>query len=207
MRCVISIRRLLAVLVEQAQLDALGVLGEEREVRPAAVPGRAERERPPGPDVSTSPDQRSREWRQLDAVRRRRRGWPVRGRARPRFPRMARGAARRRSCRRARTRPRRTRSHRALLVELDRIRVARRQPPARRQQLARTARASAGSRWRVSFERSNVATSCGSGTSLARTRRTRRTRGAGPRASRRRSACRCGRRRTETAPARRTPRP
>ena len=34
-----------SLVVEQAELDALGVLGEEREVRAAAVPGRAERER------------------------------------------------------------------------------------------------------------------------------------------------------------------
>ena len=40
-----------AVLVEQAELDALGVLGEEREVRPFAVPRRSERERPARPDV------------------------------------------------------------------------------------------------------------------------------------------------------------
>ena len=42
--------RLCPVVVEEAQLDSFGVLGEEREVRALAVPGRAERERRPGPD-------------------------------------------------------------------------------------------------------------------------------------------------------------
>src|SRR5262249_5807135 len=42
---------LAVVLVEQAELDALGVLGEEREVRALAVPHRPERERPAGPDL------------------------------------------------------------------------------------------------------------------------------------------------------------
>src|SRR6185503_18096167 len=41
---------LAALVVEEAELDALGVFGEEREVRAAAVPDRAERERPSGPD-------------------------------------------------------------------------------------------------------------------------------------------------------------
>jgi hypothetical protein len=36
--------------VEEGELDALGVLGEEREVRPLAVPRRTERERPSRPD-------------------------------------------------------------------------------------------------------------------------------------------------------------
>src|SRR6185437_13818496 len=40
------------VLVEQAQLDVLGVLGEEREVRALAVPRRAERERRSGPGLA-----------------------------------------------------------------------------------------------------------------------------------------------------------
>ena len=40
------------VLVEQAQLDARGVLGEDREVRAAAVPVRPERERVAGPDLA-----------------------------------------------------------------------------------------------------------------------------------------------------------
>ena len=40
-------------LVEQAELDPLGVLAEEGEVRPVAVPRRAERKRPPGPDGAT----------------------------------------------------------------------------------------------------------------------------------------------------------
>ena len=45
---------LLAVLVvEQAELDARGVLAEEGEVRAAAVPGGAERKRPPGPHGAT----------------------------------------------------------------------------------------------------------------------------------------------------------
>ncbi len=39
-----------SVLVIEAELDALRVLGEEREVRPVAVPVRAERERLPRPD-------------------------------------------------------------------------------------------------------------------------------------------------------------
>ncbi len=42
--------RLRVVAVEQAELDALGVLGEEREVRPVAVPRGAERERLSRPD-------------------------------------------------------------------------------------------------------------------------------------------------------------
>src|SRR6185503_15120187 len=40
---------LVALLVEQAQLDLGGVLGEEREVRPLAVPRGAQRERLSGP--------------------------------------------------------------------------------------------------------------------------------------------------------------
>src|SRR5262249_4423453 len=44
----------LAILrVEQAELDALGVLGEEREVRTRAVPLGAEGERPARPGVQT----------------------------------------------------------------------------------------------------------------------------------------------------------
>jgi hypothetical protein len=46
--------RLVVVGVEQAELDALGVLGEQREVRPLPVPGGAERERLAGPDVHPS---------------------------------------------------------------------------------------------------------------------------------------------------------
>src|SRR5439155_10231023 len=42
---------LVALVVEEAELHALGVLGEEREVRPLAVPQRAERERLAGPDL------------------------------------------------------------------------------------------------------------------------------------------------------------
>ena len=41
---------LVAVLVEEAELDRLGTLREDREVRAVAVPVRAERERPPRPD-------------------------------------------------------------------------------------------------------------------------------------------------------------
>src|SRR6185503_14548491 len=41
---------LAALVVEQAELHALGVLAVEGEVRPVPVPGRAEGERPPGPD-------------------------------------------------------------------------------------------------------------------------------------------------------------
>ncbi len=44
---------LLAVLVEETELDALRVLGEEGEVRPVSVPLRAERERLPGPDTTS----------------------------------------------------------------------------------------------------------------------------------------------------------
>ena len=40
------------LVVEQAQLDALGVLGEQREVGALPVPGRTQRERPARPDVS-----------------------------------------------------------------------------------------------------------------------------------------------------------
>ena len=43
--------RLLIVVVEQAQLDVLGVLGEQREVGTATVPDGAEWERPSGPDL------------------------------------------------------------------------------------------------------------------------------------------------------------
>src|SRR5439155_9333805 len=43
---------LLVVAVEEAQLHALGVLAEQREVRPLAVPGRAERERPARPQLT-----------------------------------------------------------------------------------------------------------------------------------------------------------
>jgi hypothetical protein len=55
---------LLAVVAEEAELDALGVLAEEREVRPLAVPGRAEGERRARPDLphrrgSTIPDIRT----------------------------------------------------------------------------------------------------------------------------------------------------
>lgn len=41
--------RLGAGVVEEAELDPGAVLGEEREVRPLAVPVRAERERAAGP--------------------------------------------------------------------------------------------------------------------------------------------------------------
>src|ERR1039457_3333787 len=41
---------LVVILVEQAQLDALGALGEQREVRALAVPARAERKRLSTPD-------------------------------------------------------------------------------------------------------------------------------------------------------------
>ena len=44
-------RRLVALVVEQAQRDALGVLGEEAEVGPVAVPGGPEREGPTRPDL------------------------------------------------------------------------------------------------------------------------------------------------------------
>src|SRR5207245_6215682 len=40
-----------AVAVEQAELDAFCVLGEECEVRALAVPRRTKRERPPRPDL------------------------------------------------------------------------------------------------------------------------------------------------------------
>src|SRR5581483_4161644 len=43
--------RLVPLLVEQAELDALGVLREEREVRAVAVPLGAERERFAWPDL------------------------------------------------------------------------------------------------------------------------------------------------------------
>ncbi len=43
--------RLVVVGVEEAELDALGVLAEEAEVRALAEPRRAERERAPGPDL------------------------------------------------------------------------------------------------------------------------------------------------------------
>src|SRR5206468_3771351 len=45
----------LGVALEQAQLDALGVLAEQREVRPLAVPRRAERERAAGPHLAAHP--------------------------------------------------------------------------------------------------------------------------------------------------------
>ena len=41
-----------AVVAEEAELDRGGVLAEEREVRPLPVPGRAEREGPPGPRLA-----------------------------------------------------------------------------------------------------------------------------------------------------------
>ena len=43
--------RLVVLRVEETELDALGVLGEEREVRTVSVPRRAERERLAGPDL------------------------------------------------------------------------------------------------------------------------------------------------------------
>ena len=43
---------LVVLVVEQAQLDPLRVLGEQREVRAAPVPRRAQRERPTRPDLS-----------------------------------------------------------------------------------------------------------------------------------------------------------
>ena len=84
---------LAAVLVEQAELDALGVLREEREVRAAAVPVGPERERPPGPHLAAA----SRA--QLHRLRRRgrRRASPRRGGASApamRAGRRARAAAR-----------------------------------------------------------------------------------------------------------------
>jgi hypothetical protein len=50
---------LLAVVAEEAELDALGVLAEEREVRPLAVPGRAEGERRAGQTCLTGAARRS----------------------------------------------------------------------------------------------------------------------------------------------------
>ena len=44
---------LAALVVEQAELDAVRVLAEEGEVRPVAVPGRAEGKRPSGPHCAT----------------------------------------------------------------------------------------------------------------------------------------------------------
>src|SRR5204863_3299704 len=41
---------LAVAVVEEAELDPLGVLGEDREVRALAVPGGAEREGTPGPE-------------------------------------------------------------------------------------------------------------------------------------------------------------
>src|SRR6185503_672748 len=43
---------LVALAVEQAERDLGRVLGEQREVRAVAVPGRAERERAAGPDLA-----------------------------------------------------------------------------------------------------------------------------------------------------------
>src|SRR5437763_10530907 len=46
--------RLVVLLVEQAELDAGGVLGEQGEVRAAPVPGRAQRKRPSRPDLNVA---------------------------------------------------------------------------------------------------------------------------------------------------------
>ena len=51
--------RLVAVVVEEAELDPLGVLGEEREVRAVPVPRRAERERLAGPDLHSAASART----------------------------------------------------------------------------------------------------------------------------------------------------
>jgi hypothetical protein len=51
-RVVVDLDALLLVAVEEALLHALGVLAEQREVRALAVPGRAEREWPPGPQLA-----------------------------------------------------------------------------------------------------------------------------------------------------------
>ncbi len=105
---------LVVLVVEQAQLDAAGVLGEQREVGAAAVPGRAQRERAPGPypvfaQAISAPDIGSSST------------WPstIAGSAAvvasTTDSARARHAARlgARSSSRARTLPRRTRSHRA----------------------------------------------------------------------------------------------
>ena len=162
-----------AVLVEQAQLDARGVLGEDREVRAAAVPVRAERERVAGPDLAalTGPPPR-----RAGAARRRGR------RRRPAPARRPAATARRRSWRgcgtgRARTVSRRP-SARAvglgavgaqLGAQRERVAVERAQPGG----LAR-----GGSAW-------SARTSPGPGDRgfPHRTPRTPRTRGAGPRGS------------------------
>jgi hypothetical protein len=47
---------LIALGIEQAELDALGIFREEREVRAAAVPFRAEREEIAGPYVHPTAD-------------------------------------------------------------------------------------------------------------------------------------------------------
>ena len=130
---------------------------------------RAERERPAGPDLA-SPHQRS-------GQRRRARTLPVaERRARHRRCQHDRRRAAhgqlaglvRRSCTRARTSPRAHAQPARMLVELDRLGLARAaQLAAERAAAPRRGAASAGSRSRVSFERSNVCSACGSGISSA----------------------------------------
>ena len=114
--------RLLAVVVEQAQLHALGVLGEDREVGAVAVPGRAERERPAGPDFGhriRAPDIGG-SLRYPSAQVRLRRRWPSsivappQGSSRGPVPKLQASS----------NRPRRTRSQRARSSILDRPRLA-----------------------------------------------------------------------------------
>ena len=158
--------------VEQAQLDALGVLAEEAEVRPAAVPRRAERERAAGPDLelarsSSSSQQRSAEGGQARPCRRRPAAGAV-GRggehdlAWPAPAGTARGAS-------AKLHgqpegPAVDGQPARLLVEVgDDLVVG--QLAAHAPTVWRRAPRRASSRSRVSLERSNVAGSCGSGTS------------------------------------------
>ena len=65
-----------AVLVEQAQLDPFGVLGEEREVRAVAVPFRAERERLSRPHAASHQAGRSQSTASGGSVSVALNGWP-----------------------------------------------------------------------------------------------------------------------------------
>ncbi len=188
--------RLLVVLVEQAQLDGLGVLGEDREVGSAAVPVRAQRERPTRPHLGhriRAPDSGSsstwpsanggcREWpggrRPAHGTRR---GWQAKLHASSNPPRP-------------------TRSHRSLLIERD--------PPASPGVSSRRACK------QLDVERGDRRVALAARASSARTSRWPGGPGSPPRTARTplnssrrpsRVACgdlarRCDRRRTETAP-------
>src|SRR4051812_6553461 len=154
---------LLLVGFEQAEHDALGVLAEQREVRPRAVPGGAEWERPARPDLShrtTAPASGGNaaspsSIRTPSCVAKTSSPPPTGTRRSSRAKLHA-----------SSTPARRTRTQRACssnVTSSDSPAPSSARKASSRAYVSRTP----GRSRRVSFERSNVAGSCGSGTSLA----------------------------------------